>query len=610
MDFKRLIMGKDEIRERYQKKDDEVQVIAANQSVDIFNSEQKLKVCAYCRVSTDNIEQTSSYELQKAHYEDYIAQFPHWEMVGIYADEGISGTAMKHRDNFNRMIADCEAGKIDVILTKSVARFARNMVDAVSTIRKLKALRKPVRIIFESENIDTFDDTHTIMMQFSAMLAEAESRNKSDIMTWSIRERYNRGNFLTPNLFGYRVDKDGNYVIQEDEAEIVLLVFSMYITGYFPSEIADTMTKLGFKSNIKGDHNWNANTVRNLIENERRSGLLYGWKTFTPDFLNHKKRKNKGERNRYIRQNHHEGIIPQEMYEFAIKIKRLSKLARFHGEIPIMTVIPNGALKGFVPVCRNYPGFTYSNYLFASNFAYDKSGKGNRKENDELLNKGQISHFDLSDYEKVNTQILTTYEKPTCWFKYNQMFFNASCLNKMHGPQYIELLFEPFEGLLAIRPCSKNHPNAIKWTVEKDGKLRTSTRSCSGFANILFETLGWDPNYRYRIVGTKRERRGDSIVIFSLFDAEPATVEKTIIDDQTEMIAYNLFNERYVNHFGKGYYDDVYANRLYLMDIFKHWNLSAEVIQVDEKDWMEKAKQTVALYINKLMEENTDAKTD
>ena len=599
-------MSKDKIRERYQRKDDEVQVIAANPSVDIFNADKKLRVCAYCRVSTDNVEQTSSYELQKAHYEDYISQYPNWEMVGIYADEGISGTAMRHRDDFNRMIADCESGKIDVILTKSVARFARNMVDAVSTIRKLKALKNPVRIIFESENIDTFDDTHTMMMQFSAMLAEAESRNKSDIMTWSIRERYNRGNFLTPELFGYRIDEDGNYVIQEDEAEIVLLVYSMYITGYMPSEIASTMTKLGFKSNIKGEHKWNSDVVNNIIINERRSGLLYGWKTFTPNFLDHKKKKNTGERNRYIRPNHHEGIMPQEMYEYAIKIKRLYKLARFHGEIPMLSVITNGALKGFVPVCRNYPGFSYENYLYASNFAYDRSGKGNRKESDEILTKEQVSGFDLSGYEKVDSQLITNIERPTCWFKYNQMFFNAACLNKMNKTPYIELLFEPFEGLLAIRPCSKNHPNAIKWTVEKDDKLHTSTRSCSGFANILFESLGWNPNYRYRITGTKREKKNDTVVLFSLFDAEPMTVEKVVLDDETEVLAFNLFNKFYLEHFGKEYYDDVYANRLYLMDVFKHWNLSAESIPLEEKEWMSKAKAMVSKYITKLKEERED----
>ena len=503
------------------------------------------------------------------------------------------------------MISDCELGKIDLILTKSVSRFARNLVDLVSTIRHLKSLKNPVRILFESDNIDSFDQTHYMMLQFAAMMAESESKNKSDIMTWSIRERYNRGNFNVNDLFGFRIDENKNFIIQEDEAEIIILVYSLYVTGHGPSEIVDIMTRLGFKSNMKGECKWSTGVVDNIIRNERRCGLLYGWKTFTPDFLTHKTKKNRGERNRYIRENHHQGIIPQEMFEYAIEIKRLSKLARFKGEIPSLSVITTGALKGFVPVCRNYPGFSYSNYLFASNYAYDRSGKGIRKENEPLLSKEQISQFDFSGFEKVDSNLFQTNERPTCWFKYNQMFFNVSCLNKMKRTEYVELLFEPLEGLLAIRSCDKHYPNAIKWTAEKDGRLYTSVRSCSGFANILFESLGWNPNYKYRIVGTKRENRNDAIVIFSLFDAEPYKVEKVQIDEETEMLAFNLFNKYYIDHFGKPFYDDAYANRLYLMDVFKHWNLGAEVVYLDEKDWMKKAKETVNKYIKQLEEGNT-----
>lgn len=595
---------KDKIRERYKLKDDEVQIIEADPILDIFEFKEKLRVCAYCRVSTDNIEQTSSYELQKAKYEEYIKKYPNWELVDIYADEGISGTDKEHRDGFNRMISDCELGKIDLILTKSVSRFARNLVDLVSTIRHLKSLKNPVRILFESDNIDSFDQTHYMMLQFAAMMAESESKNKSDIMTWSIRERYNRGNFNVNDLFGFRIDENKNFIIQEDEAEIIILVYSLYVTGHGPSEIVDIMTRLGFKSNMKGECKWSTGVVDNIIRNERRCGLLYGWKTFTPDFLTHKTKKNRGERNRYIRENHHQGIIPQEMFEYAIEIKRLSKLARFKGEIPSLSVITTGALKGFVPVCRNYPGFSYSNYLFASNYAYDRSGKGIRKENELLLSKEQISQFDFSGFEKVDSNLFQTNERPTCWFKYNQMFFNVSCLNKMKRTEYVELLFEPLEGLLAIRSCDKHYPNAIKWTAEKDGRLYTSVRSCSGFANILFESLGWNPNYKYRIVGTKRENRNDAIVIFSLFDAEPYKVEKVQIDEETEMLAFNLFNKYYIDHFGKPFYDDAYANRLYLMDVFKHWNLGAEVVYLDEKDWMKKAKETVNKYIKQLEEGN------
>lgn len=600
-----LVMDKKEkIRQRYQSSDDEIKVIKAKPKVDLFDATQKLRVCAYCRVSTDNEEQTSSYELQKAHFEEYIKGMHNWELVEIYADEGISGTSTEHRESFNRMINDAREGKIDVILTKSISRFARNVVDTILITRELKNRNPSVRIIFESERLDTGDPTQEMILNILAMMAEEESRNKSRIMNWSYDERFKRGNFMTPSLFGYRVNEDKEYIIQEDEAEVIRLVFSMYVTGYTPKQISETMAELGMKSNMKGESKWSPNVVRNIIDNERRSGKIIAWKTFTPNFLDHKIRKNRGERNQYYKDYHHEGIIPLEMYEYAIKIKNMYKTAHFFGEIPELRVVKSGALKGFVPICRNYPGFSYDNYLLASNYAYKLDEKGNRipDKNTDLL-KSQVSEFDLEGFEKVDSQLMMNNSYPTVWFKYNQMFFNTSCLQKMNKTGYIELLFEPYEWLLAIRSCEPNHPNAIRWAAEKDGVLRPAPRSCSGFASVLFDSLGWDTRFKYKIVGVKREKKKDAVVIFSLEDAEPMTLQKTVFDDGTESIAYTLYNSYFLDHFGKDIYDDAYSNRLYLMDIFNKWNLKSEVELVeDEEEWLVTAKSTVAHYIELLKE--------
>lgn len=596
--------NKEKIRQRYQSSDDEIKVIKAKPKVDLFDTAQKLRVCAYCRVSTDNEEQTSSYELQKAHFEEYIKGMHNWELVEIYADEGISGTSTEHRESFNRMINDAREGKIDVILTKSISRFARNVVDTILITRELKNRNPSVRIIFESERLDTGDPTQEMILNILAMMAEEESRNKSRIMNWSYDERFKRGNFMTPSLFGYRVNEDKEYIIQEDEAEVIRLVFSMYVTGYTPKQISETMAELGMKSNMKGESKWSPNVVRNIIDNERRSGKIIAWKTFTPNFLDHKIRKNRGERNQYYKDYHHEGIIPLEMYEYAIKIKNMYKTAHFFGEIPELRVVKSGALKGFVPICRNYPGFSYDNYLLASNYAYKLDEKGNRipDKNTDLL-KSQVSEFDLEGFEKVDSQLMMNNSYPTVWFKYNQMFFNTSCLQKMNKTGYIELLFEPYEWLLAIRSCEPNHPNAIRWAAEKDGVLRPAPRSCSGFASVLFDSLGWDTRFKYKIVGVKREKKKDAIVIFSLEDAEPMTLQKTVFDDGTESIAYTLYNSYFLDHFGKDIYDDAYSNRLYLMDIFNKWNLKSEVELVeDEEEWLVTAKSTVAHYIELLKE--------
>ena len=265
---------KDKIREKYQRRDDEIKVIKAKEKVDIFDTSEKLRVAAYCRVSTDNEEQTSSFELQKAHFEEYIRGMHNWELIEIYADEGISGTSREHRESFNRMIEDARNGKIDIILTKSVSRFARNVVDTILLTRELKNQYPPVRIIFETEHLDSGDPTQEMILNILAMMAEEESRNKSRIMTWSYDERFKRGNFLTPPLFGYRVNENGEYIIQEDEAEVIRLVYSMFVTGYSPKQIAEIMTKLHYKSNMEGDCNWNSQKVSSILENEKRAGKI------------------------------------------------------------------------------------------------------------------------------------------------------------------------------------------------------------------------------------------------------------------------------------------------------------------------------------------------
>ncbi len=171
------------------------------------------------------------------------------------------------------MIAECTKGKIDLIVTKSVSRFSRNVVDCIDTIRMLKSLNPPVRVFFESEGIDTADSSSDVMLNILAIFAQEESHTKSEIMQWSIDNRFARGNFLTPRLFGYKIDKDkpDRYIIEEDEAEIIRLVYSMYVTGYSPKEIADIMTKLDYVSNIRGDKKWNPGTVNNILNNKRRS---------------------------------------------------------------------------------------------------------------------------------------------------------------------------------------------------------------------------------------------------------------------------------------------------------------------------------------------------
>lgn len=202
--------------------------------------------------------------------------------MDIYADEGLSGTSLKHRDNFLRMIKDCEAGLIDLIVTKSVSRFARNLMDSVGYIRKLGALNPPIEVYFETENLNTLNSQSEMSIAFLSTMAQEESHNKSEIMNLSIEMRFRRGIFLTPALLGYDIDADGKLVINEEEANTVRLIFFMYIFGYSCQQIAATLTKLQRRTK-KGNIKWSAGTVLSQLQNERHCGSVLARKTFTPE---------------------------------------------------------------------------------------------------------------------------------------------------------------------------------------------------------------------------------------------------------------------------------------------------------------------------------------
>lgn len=211
-------LKKAKIRERYKGiNPEEIEVIPALPQIRLDDPDRMQRVAVYARVSTDDPNQTSSYELQKNHYQDVVNSHMNWVLVDIYADEGISGTSLKHRDAFIRMINDCKAGKIDLIITKSVSRFARNVVDCIKHVRELAALTPPVAVLFETENIYTLNPNSEMSLSFISTLAQEESHTKSEIMNASIEMRFKRGIFLTPPLLGYDRDDDGNLVINEEE---------------------------------------------------------------------------------------------------------------------------------------------------------------------------------------------------------------------------------------------------------------------------------------------------------------------------------------------------------------------------------------------------------
>lgn len=276
--------------------------------------EQKtLRVAAYCRVSTLLEQQEGSYEAQVDYYTEKINSNPNWKCAGIFADDGKSATQTKKRDDFNAMIDACMAGKVDLVLTKSVSRFARNTVDALQCIRKLK--EKNVPVIFEKEGVNTMESGGELLITILSSLAQEESRNISENTRWGLTRRFENG-IISVNhkkFLGYTKDADGNLIIVPDEAVIVKRIFREYLEGKSIIQIAKGLQDDGIKT-VTGLENWHPGTIDKMLSNEKFCGDACMQKTYTIDFLTKKKVKNQGYAPQYYIEDNHEAIIPKALF--------------------------------------------------------------------------------------------------------------------------------------------------------------------------------------------------------------------------------------------------------------------------------------------------------
>lgn len=283
-------------------------------TADPIGSRKKRRVAAYARVSTDHEEQQSSYEAQVDYYTNYIKGRDDWEFVSVYADEGITGCNTKKREGFNTMVEDALAGRIDLIITKSVSRFARNTVDSLTTIRKLK--ENKVECYFEKENIWTFDGKGELLLTIMSSLAQEESRSISENCTWGQRKRFADGKVTVPfkRFLGYDRGEDGNLVINEEEAVIVRRIYGMFLQGRSPYAIAKALTEEGIPT-PGGKENWSGSTVKSILTNEKYKGDALLQKVYTVDFLSKKKKVNEGEVPQYYVEHNHDAIIEPAVFE-------------------------------------------------------------------------------------------------------------------------------------------------------------------------------------------------------------------------------------------------------------------------------------------------------
>ena len=290
---------------------------------------QVTKAAAYCRVSTDSEEQESSYEAQVTHYTNFIQAHDGWELAGIFADEGLSSTQAKTRPQFNALIAACEEGTVNLVITKSISRFARNTLDALNYIRKLKALNIP--IIFEKESVNTLEASGELMVTILASIAQQESASISQNVRMGINFGFQegRGRVNFSSFLGYRRgDKPGTYEIVPAEADVVRRIYRQFLEGYSPKMIADGLMEDGICT-PSGGEKWYPSTVASILENEKYAGDLLMQKWYVEDYLTHKCVKNTGDRPQYFVEDDHDPIVPKAVfYQVQGEKKRRSGLAK------------------------------------------------------------------------------------------------------------------------------------------------------------------------------------------------------------------------------------------------------------------------------------------
>lgn len=274
---------------------------------------RKKRVAAYCRVSTDSAEQLNSYAAQQAYYAQKIEENPEWENAGIFADEGISGTSLKKRQEFNRMIEACRRGRIDMILTKSLSRFSRNTVDCLETVRMLKS--NGIGVIFEKENINTLTETSEFLITLFSGFAQAESESLSKNVTWGKQKSMEAGNvpMQYSKMIGYRKGLDGKPEIVPEEAALVRRIYKMYLDGSSLVQITKTLIDERIPT-ATGIGRWSPQVVRNILTNEKYIGDALLQKTYITDCISKRVKKNCGERPMYYVENHHAAIIPKEVF--------------------------------------------------------------------------------------------------------------------------------------------------------------------------------------------------------------------------------------------------------------------------------------------------------
>ena len=504
-----------------------------------------LRVAAYCRVSTDDIDQAISIHLQIQEYKRKILANPNWKYVGTYVDDGFSGTNTEHRQGFQKLMKDAMDGKIDMIITKAVSRFARNLMDCIGWVEALQNHDPPVRVFFEQENLDTMSQTSGIILFVLAMVAQEESHMKSEAILLSLEWRFSRGRFLTPRLFGYdKIEVPDGFggkkkilSINEAEARVVRWMYYTLLNGGTPEEMADVLTEMAIPTGGRRrdgtlNTHWTANGIISTLRNEKHCGDVLARKTYTPNYKDHKAKKNNGKKNKYFQPDHHEAIVSRSVWNAAQRILN-SRRYRHEGAYLPMRIIDHGALTGYISMNRTWGGFDFEDYYRAGQIAMgmldeeleadleteylpeggrrigglvDDHGiaqiardltAAEQEIKDELEGKEveaaetQSREEAIRAFQVVSGEMFSRVHDPVIRITTKGITFNNSCISKLPRTGFVEFLFNPVERMVVVRPCGQDHPNAIHWT--------SKYKSAAPLTKVIYDSMGWDPDYSFRI---------------------------------------------------------------------------------------------------------------
>ena len=462
------------------------------------NEKELLRTAAYARLSVENggHETEDSLHTQILQIHNYIRENPELTLTDTYADNGFTGTRFD-RPEFERMMQDVRTGKIQCIVVKDLSRFGRDYIETGSYLETIFPMLH-VRFIAINDDFDNIrqSDVDSLAVPIKNMVNSLYAKDISKKISLSYQMRREKGiptSWCTP--YGYQLNQQGNKLEATEDAKWVKLIYQWYLAGVSTNEIA---RRLEFLEVARPNERLN----RKLHEGD-------------------KSKKNNNDRTQYRQKNHHEAIVSREVFNAANHLRASRNYSKKNRPLPVLSVVEDGILRGYVPFDKDWTGFSAEEYREASESVM--------KEPDVTVTADVKKRLDLTGYEIVRVQYFSTMQNPAMTISNGRLRFNTACLKKFENVEYVELLLNSVERCIAIRPCDKNNPNAIRWGRLKEGRWCASTLGCRGLAKTLFDIMEWDEDLRYRFRGQFLEQGDNKMMLFAFDEPEMIKVEEIVL---------------------------------------------------------------------------------